>query len=44
MPKFEAESADGRLAASGSYDKTIRLWDLETGHCLCVFEGHPADV
>ena len=23
-----------RLLASGSYDETIRLWDVQTGECL----------
>ena len=27
-------------AATGSHDKTIRLWDTSTGRCLCVFRGH----
>ena len=25
---------------SGSNDKTIRVWDINTGAALCVFEGH----
>jgi WD40 repeat protein len=25
---------------SGSYDKTIRVWDLETGHKIYIFTGH----
>lgn len=29
---------DGRMAVSGSYDKTLRLWDLESGECLKVIE------
>jgi len=32
-------SADGRRALSGSHDKSVRLWDVEDGRCLQVFEG-----
>ena len=31
---------DGRRALSASSDKTLRLWDLETGAELRRFEGH----
>jgi WD40 repeat protein len=31
---------DGRRAISGAEDKTIRLWDLETGSELHRFDGH----
>src|SRR5262245_43469146 len=31
-----ALSADEQLALSGSADGTLRLWDLESGHCECV--------
>jgi len=37
-------SADGRLALSGSWDKTIRLWEVATGRCLRTFSGHTASV
>jgi WD40 repeat protein len=33
-------SHDGRRALSGSFDKTVRLWDVETGKELRSFEGH----
>ena len=32
--------AGGRRALSGSKDRTLRLWDLETGAELRRFEGH----
>lgn len=33
-------SPDGRHAVSGSDDKMIRFWDLDTGFCLRTLEGH----
>jgi small GTP-binding protein len=37
-------SPDGKSALSGSADKTVRLWDVETGGCLRVLEGHSDSV
>ena len=34
---------DGR-ALSGSEDNTVRLWEVETGRCLRVLEGHSGSV
>jgi FOG: WD40 repeat len=36
--------ADGRRAVSGSYDKTVRVWDLDTGACLRTLKGHTGYV
>ena len=36
--------ADRRRAVSGSLDKTVRVWDLDTGACLRTLEGHTDTV
>ena len=37
-------SSDGHFALSGSWDKTLRLWDLSTGNTTRRFESHTKDV
>ncbi len=32
------------LLISGSYDKTIKIWDTRTGHCIRTLDGIPAPV
>ena len=33
-------SADGTEIFSGSSDKTVRCWSVQTGQCLQVYQGH----
>ncbi|MGZ4881928.1 MAG: TIR domain-containing protein, partial [Halobacteriota archaeon] len=33
-------TSDGRTAVSGGEDNTVRVWDVETGACQRVLEGH----
>lgn len=37
-------SSDGQFALSGSWDHTLRLWDLNTGTTTRRFLGHTKDV
>lgn len=37
-------SSDGQFALSGSWDGTLRLWDLNTGSTTRRFVGHAKDV
>lgn len=37
-------SSDGQFALSGSWDHTLRLWDLHTGETTRRFQGHEKDV
>lgn len=38
--KYVCFSPDGRRAASGSWDKTVRVWEVETAQEICHFSGH----
>jgi guanine nucleotide-binding protein subunit beta-2-like 1 protein len=39
-----AISSDGQFALSGSWDATLRLWEIATGKCTRRFVGHTKDV
>ena len=32
------------IAVSGSFDSTLRLWDLREGRCTATLEGHGVAV
>ncbi|MEE1323143.1 MAG: hypothetical protein UHE91_04910, partial [Bacteroidales bacterium] len=35
-----AYTPDGTKIISGSADKTVKIWDANTGECLKTLEGH----
>lgn len=35
-----AFSPDGQTLASASHDGTVRRWDVKSGQCIDVYEGH----
>eukprot|EP00921_Rhytidocystis_pertsovi_P015792 GHVQ01025038.1.p1 GENE.GHVQ01025038.1~~GHVQ01025038.1.p1 ORF type:complete len:323 (+),score=31.12 GHVQ01025038.1:243-1211(+) len=37
-------SSDGQFALSGSWDRSLRLWDLSRGETVRSFKGHTSDV
>lgn len=42
--KSTSITPDGKIAVSGSLDKTLRVWNLESRECLGILEGQTAPV
>ena len=39
-----ALSGDGKTLVSGSYDKTVKVWDVATGQERATIKGHTGPV
>jgi WD40 repeat protein len=37
-------SPDGKQVASGSYDKSVKIWETSTGTCVSTLTGHSSAV
>lgn len=44
LPNSLYQGGLGGILASGSYDQTVKLWDIETGECLKTLQGHSSPV
>jgi len=44
LKKTPAFSGDGKRIVSGGSDKTVKVWEWETGKCLQTMEGHRNSV
>jgi len=44
MDQFCCLSPDGKILASASFYKTIKLWDWATGQCKGCLKGHQGPV
>lgn len=39
-PDSNVATPDGRQIASGCFDRTVKLWDVKTGHVQKTLEEH----
>ena len=37
-------NSKGNLLMTGSSDKTVKLWDVDTGNCTQTLEGHKEEI
>ena len=44
LARRKALSTSGKGAVSGSADKTLKVWALDTGFCLKTLDGHTGSV
>jgi WD40 repeat protein len=35
---------DGKYVVTGSYDRTVRLWNVDTGECTLILHGFKDEI
>ena len=38
--KIAASPHSGALVATASYDMSVRIWDVDLGRCIAIWDGH----